>query len=91
MHKFVQRYRVEFLLERTHRIQPIGLEAQVWRCLGLFHYYTNFDANRAELGSLMHKFIKRYRIGIFRNERTRYTPLDPNLMFWCVLDRSITG
>ena len=32
----------------------------------------------------MQKFVPRSRIGIFRNERTRYTPLDTNLMFWCV-------
>ena len=24
------------------------------------------------------------RVGIFRNERTRSTPLDPKMMFWCV-------
>ena len=28
--------------------------------------------------------MPRSRVGIFRNERTRYTPLDPKLMFWCV-------
>ena len=38
-------------------------------------------AQRAEL---VQKFVPRSRIGIFRNERTRSTPLDPKLMFWCV-------
>ena len=33
----------------------------------------------------MQKFVKRCRIGIFRNERTRSIPVDPKLMFWCVL------
>ena len=28
--------------------------------------------------------MPRSRVGIFRNERTRSTPLDPKLMFWCV-------
>src|SRR6185436_9933367 len=28
--------------------------------------------------------MPRSPIGIFRNERTRSTPLDPKLMFWCV-------
>ena len=32
----------------------------------------------------MQKFVPRSRIGIFRNERTRSTPSDPKLMFWCV-------
>ena len=33
----------------------------------------------------MQKFVPRSRVGIFRNERTRSTPLDPKMMFWCVL------
>ena len=28
--------------------------------------------------------MPRSRVGIFRNERTRSTSLDPKLMFWCV-------
>jgi len=40
-----------------------------------------FSAKRAEL---VQKFVKQSRIGIFRNERTRSTPLDPKLTFWCV-------
>jgi len=30
------------------------------------------------------KFVPRRRVGIFRNERTRSTTLDPKLMFWYV-------
>ena len=30
------------------------------------------------------KFVPQSRVGIFRNERTRSTPLAPKLMFWCV-------
>ena len=33
---------------------------------------------------LMQKFVPRNRIGIFGNERTQSTTLDPRLMFWCV-------
>ena len=29
-------------------------------------------------------FVPRSRVGIFRNECTRSTPLDPKLTFWCV-------
>jgi hypothetical protein len=28
--------------------------------------------------------VRRGRVGVFHDERTRSTPLDPNLMFWCV-------
>jgi len=33
---------------------------------------------------LIQKFMQRSPIIIFRNERTRSTPLDRNIMFWCV-------
>src|SRR6185503_18157498 len=39
-------------------------------------------AKRAEL---VQKFVPRSRVGIFCNERTWSTPLDPKLMFWSVL------
>jgi hypothetical protein len=35
-----------------------------------------------DLVPLMHKFSKRSCVGIFLNECTRSTPLDPKLMFW---------
>ena len=50
--------------------------------LGPFGCLTNLCAKRAEL---VQKFVPRSRVGIFRNERTRSIPVDPNLMFWCVL------
>jgi hypothetical protein len=39
---------------------------------------------------LSHKFAKQSRVGIFQNERTRSTPLDPKLMFWGVSDHFVT-
>ena len=42
---------------------------------------TKLGAKRAEL---VQKFVPRSRVGIFRNEHTPTTPLDPKLMFWCV-------
>ena len=33
---------------------------------------------------LMQNFVPQARIVIFGNERTRSTPLDPKLMFWCI-------
>ena len=49
--------------------------------LGPFGYLTKLGAKRAEL---VQNFVPRSRIRIFRNKRTRSTPLDPKLMFWCV-------
>jgi len=48
---------------------------------GPFSGLTKLGAKRAEL---VQKFVKRSRIGIFRNERIRSTPLDPKLTFWCI-------
>jgi hypothetical protein len=49
------------------------------------------DAKLAELVPLTHKFAKQSRVGIFRNERIRSTPLDPKLMFMGVSDRFVTA
>ena len=38
----------------------------------------------AKWAKLVQKFVPRSRIGIFRNEGTRSTPLDPKLMFSCI-------
>src|SRR6185295_11097373 len=38
----------------------------------------------AKWAEVVQKFVPRSRVGIFRNEHTRSTPLDPKLMFWCV-------
>ena len=54
----------------------------IWVHLGLFGCLTKLGAKRAEL---VQKFVPRSRVGIFRNERTRSIPVDPKLMFWCVL------
>jgi hypothetical protein len=51
---------------------------------GPFHYGTKIDAKLAEVVPLTHKFAKQTRVPIFRNERTRSTPLDPKLIFWDV-------
>jgi hypothetical protein len=49
------------------------------------------DAKLAELVPLSHTFSKQSRVGIFRNERTRSTPLHPKLFFWGVSDRFVTA
>ena len=50
--------------------------------LGPFGCLSKLGAKRAEL---VQKFVPRSRVGIFRIERTRSTPWDCKLMFWCVL------
>ena len=50
--------------------------------LGPFGCLTKLGAEWAEL---VQKFVPRSRLGIFRNERTRSMPVDPKLMFWCIL------
>jgi len=48
---------------------------------GPFGCLTKLGAKRAEL---VQKFMPRSCIGIFRNERTRSSPLNPKMTFWCV-------
>ena len=50
--------------------------------LGPFGCLTKLGGKRAEL---VQKFVPRSRVGIFRNERTQSIPVDPKLMFWCIL------
>ena len=63
----------------------------IWVHLGPFGGLTKLGAKRAEL---VQKFKPRSRVGIFRNERTRSIPLDPQtdvlvrfVLFGCFLDR----
>ena len=43
---------------------------------------------QCKMGQLVQKFVPRSRVGIFRNECTRYTPLDSKLLFLCNLSYS---
>jgi hypothetical protein len=49
------------------------------------------DAKLVKLVPLSLKFGKQCGVGMFRNERTRSTPLDPKHMFWGVSDRFVTA
>ena len=53
----------------------------IWVHSGPFGCLTKLRAKWAEL---VQKFVPRSRVGIFRNEHTRSTPLEPKLTFWCV-------
>jgi hypothetical protein len=58
-------------------------------CFGPFLYFTNFGAKWVELVLLMHKFVQRSRVEMFRNERTRSTHWSPNLCFGAFLTISV--
>ena len=81
------RSRVGLFLQRTHPIHPIGTQTDVLVLFILFaciRYrliaFMNSGAKRAEL---VQNFVARSHVGLFRNERTRSTPLEPKLTFWC--------
>ena len=89
MQNFVPRSRVGiFCYERT-RSTPLDPKLTFW-CIfhtiwvhsGPFGCLTKLGAKRAEL---VQKLVPRSRVGIFRNERTQSNPLDPILMFCCIL------
>ena len=85
--KFVPRSRVRIFHNERARSTPLDPKLTFWCVLyhlcafGTVGCLTKLGAKRAEL---VQKFVPRSRVGIFRNERTRTTPLDPKLMFWCV-------
>ena len=56
----------------------------VWVHWGSFCSCMKLGAKRAELVQLMQKFLARTHVEIFHNERTRSTPLDPKVTFWCI-------
>ena len=57
-----------------------GVSRSVWVHFRLFHYCAKLVGKRVELVQLVQKFVPRSDVGIFRNERTKSTPLDPKLM-----------
>jgi len=51
---------------------------------GTIMLLRKLDAKRAKLVQLMQKFVPRCLVRNFDNERSRSTPLESKLMFWCV-------
>ena len=58
-----------------------GVFRIVWLYLGLFGCVITLSVKRVKL---VKNFVPWSPIGIFHNERTRSTPLDPKLMFWSI-------
>ena len=72
---------------RDERTQSTPLEPKLMFWFVLYHlgplgFLTKLGVKRSEL---VQKFVPRNRFGILHNERTRSTPLDPKLLFCCVL------
>ena len=85
---FVPRSRIRIFHNERTRSTPLDPKLTfwcvfhtIWVHLGLFGCLTKLGAKRAEL---VQKFVPRSRVQIFRNKRTRSSPLDPKLMLWCV-------
>src|SRR6185295_5512821 len=87
--KFVPRSCIGICPNERTRSTPLDPKLTFWRVFhtiwahsGPFGCLTKLGAKRAELE---HMFVPRSRVRIFRNKRTRSNPLDPKLMFWCIL------
>ena len=86
--KFVPQIRIGIFHNERTRSTPLDSKL-FFSCflyyLGAFGTFDCLPILCAKRVKLVQKFVPRSRVGIFRNERTRSTPLDPELMFWCVL------
>ena len=90
MPKFVPRCLVRNFCNERSRSTPLDPKLMFW-CIffvrvhfGPFRYCTKHGAKRTKLVQLMQKFVQQCLVRIFHNERSRSTPLDPKLIFWCV-------
>ena len=85
--KFVPRSRVGIFHNERTRSTPLdpklsfGAFCTIWVHSEPFGCPMKLGAKRAEL---VQRFVPRSRVKIFQNERTRSTPLDLKLTFWCV-------
>jgi len=73
--------------QRTIPINPLDTKLMFWCVLyhlGAFGTVWLPYETRWKTGRTSAKVISRNRVGIFPNERTRSTPLDPKLTFWCI-------
>ena len=85
--KFVPRSRIRFFRNKHTRSSPVDHKLTFWcvlNYLGALGSLSCLTKLRAKHSELVQKFMPRSRVGIYRNECTGSTPLDPKLMFWCV-------
>ena len=88
MQNFVPWSRIVIFPNERSRSSPIYFKliywCTVWLHLRPFRYSTIVYAKWAEILQLVQKYVPRSRVGIFRNDRSQPTAIDPNLMFWCI-------
>jgi hypothetical protein len=85
--KFVPRGRVRIIHNECTRSTLLDPKLMFWCVsyyLGAFGTVWMPYETRCKTGRTKQKFVPRTCVEIFRNERTRSTPLDPKLMFWSV-------
>ena len=85
--KFVPRSRVGNFCNKHTRSTPLDPKltfSYVSYYLGALGTVWLPYETRCKTAELVQKFVPRSRVGIFCNERTRSTPLDPKLPFWYV-------
>ena len=86
--KFMPGCRVGILRNEHTRSTQLDPKLTFWcvsNYLGVFGTVWLPYETRCKTDELVQKFVPRSRVGIFCNERTRSTPLEPKLMFWYVL------
>ena len=85
--KFVPRSRVEIFCNELSRSTPLDHKLMFW-CVHTIWMHSEPFGCLTKLGGkwaeLVQNFVPRNCIGIFRNERTQSTQLDPKLKFWGV-------
>ena len=85
--KFVPRGRVRIIRNECTRSTLLDPKLTFWCVLyylGAFGTVWLPYETRCKKAELVQKFGPRSSVGIFHNERTHSTPLDPKLMFWCI-------
>ena len=90
MQKFVPRTHNGIFGNEHTRSTPLNPKLMFWCIFVVFGCIFNVSllhetqCKTGWTGAIKDKFVPLSRIGIFRNKCTRSTPLDPNIMFWCV-------
>ena len=86
--KFVPQSRVKIFHNERTRCTPLDSKLMFWCVLyylGSFGTVWLHSKTRFKMSRSGEKFVPRSRVGTFRNERNRSTPLDSKIKFWCVL------
>jgi hypothetical protein len=87
MQKFVSQSRVGIVRNTSTQSIPLDTKLMFWcisQCLGAFGIILLLHETWCKMGrtgAIKVKFRALSRVGIFQNERTRFTPLDLKLIF----------